>query len=409
MITGIISEYNPFHNGHKFQIEQARKMGSEYIIAIMSGNFTQRGEPTITDKYSRTEMALINGVDLVIELPVIFATGDAGIFARGGVNLLNSLGVVDRICFGTETGSISFLSELVTFFNNPPNEYLEKLDLLLKSGLNFPTARSTALKNYFKETDIDLIKGSNMILGIEYCQALKELNSNIIPLPIERKGADYNDDELDFLGLSSASAIRKVLSECCNTITDTMGISGLGYSSHYISLNSLKEHMPEASVEILVNSPLMFPEDFSSILHHKLIMQKDFSKYLDITESFSKRIIANRFSYSDYYSFCGLLKTKNITHASVQRLLSHILLEINEMPRNVGYARVLGFKKGTSELLSKIKANSKIPLITKLADAAPNPCLEADIKAAHLYEALKSDKYGTKFQNEYSRQLVMVD
>lgn len=391
-ISGIICEYNPFHNGHKFQIEKARKDGADYIVAIMSGNFTQRGEATIVDKYVRTEMALKNGIDLVIELPVIFATGDAGIFARGGVEILNSLGVIDNLCFGTEEGSIDFCHKLVSFFKEPPKAYTKELNTLLKSGFNFPTARSIALQPYFSEIQLAMLKGSNMILGIEYCQALQELNSKITPFPIERKGANYNDTNIDSSGFSSASAIRNLL------------------SNNTICAEALLKNMPQNCVEILQKSPFVFPKDFSYVLHHKLIINDDFCKYLDITEAFSKRISLNKYSYSDYDSFCQLLKSKNITHASVQRLLSHILLELsNNTPRNINYARILGFKKGSLELLSLIKKHSKIPLVTKLADFPDNDCLKADIISSHIYEALKSDKYNLEFQNEYSRQLVIVD
>ena len=393
----IITEYNPFHNGHRHQIESVRNSGSDFVIIVMSGDFTQRGEPAITDKYSRTLMALKNGADLVIELPVAYATADAGRFALGGVSILNSLGVVDNIAFGVEAGNEEFAPKIADFLSSAPASYYEILENNLKLGHSYPVARDKALGKCMPDYDSGKMAGSNTILAIEYCQAINKLNSSIKPLPITRLGSDYNDKSIDEEGFSSASAIRNLVS-----------LGDLDYEL-------LNSHMPECCVGILKDSNVILPEDMSNLLHYKLITCENYRDYLDISDSFSDRIFSLREEYADYESFCNLLKSKNITHASVRRLLSHILLDIKcDVPDTVPYARVLGFRKDSSNLLSEIKAHSSIPMITKMADARnqisgpASDLLAADVKAANIYESIVTDKYGLKRPNEFTRGVVII-
>ncbi len=390
-VTGIIAEYNPFHNGHKYQTDTIRKNGSDYIIAIMSGDFTQRGEPAITDKYARARMALLGGVDLVIELPVRYATSDAKRFAEGGVSILDSLGTVDELAFGVEEGSEDLVLEFAEFLSDPPALYEETLDSYLRKGYSYPLARIKALGMFFDESRLDYLEGPNTILGIEYCRAIKRCKSSIVPKAITRKGSDYSATELDVDGMSSASAIRLLLRE---TFDEEL----------------LLKHMPASSVVTLKIAKLMYQSDFDAYLHYRLINETEFGDYMDITRAFAGRIISSVGEYIDYESYIRALKSKNITYTSVNRLLTHIMLGLKgPAPVVVPYARVLGFRKSAEPLLSEIKKKSRIPLVTKLADAQMHTCLASDIKAADIYESALTDKYHTPMNNEYSRQLVIID
>ena len=198
--VGIIAEFNPLHNGHKYLLDEAKRLsGADFCIVVMSGNFVQRGSPALLDKYTRTQMALLNGVDLVIELPVIYATASAEYFARGAVRLLDKLGVVDIITFGSECGNIELLKKAATELTEETPDFKKNLQDNLKKGLSFPKARSQAIG---KQGD-----GSepNNILGIEYIKALNYWDSSITPTTIERKGSGYHDEQM-----ASATAIRKM-------------------------------------------------------------------------------------------------------------------------------------------------------------------------------------------------------
>ncbi len=390
-VTGIIAEYNPFHNGHKYQIDEIKANECDYVIAVLSGDFTQRGEPSIVDKYARTRMALLGGVDLVIELPVIYATADAKRFASGGVSILHNLGVVDELAFGVEAGNEQIILKLAEFLSDPPALYEETLDGYLRKGYSYPLARQKALELYFPQSMLSNLDKPNTILAIEYCKAIRSLHSDIKPQAITRKGADYSATELDVDGMSSASAIRLLLSEA---FVDSI----------------LYDHMPAECVDVLRESKFMFLNDFSSYLHYKLMHETDFVDFLDVTSAFSSRITSSIPQFIDFDSFISVLKSKNITHTSVNRLLTHIMLNIHgNAPVTAPYARVLGFRRSAEPLLSEIKRRSRIPLITKLADTDMHSSLEIDIASAHIYEVAVTDKYHIPIRNEYERQIVIVD
>ena len=423
-ITSIISEYNPFHEGHKYHMENTKKITNcDYTIVIMSGNFTQRGTPAIIDKYARTRQALYNGADLVLELPVYFATASAEGFAFGAVSILEKLGVVDSLVFGSECGDIDSIKNVADFLTNESAEYKERLHFFLKQGISFPKARTNALSDFFRDLDKDFLASSNNILGIEYCRALKYFNSSITPVTIARKDNLYNDEELSEVGkLSSATSIRKVLLESklsteSNTSTKQPFVSDV--------FNTLSIHMPKSSLNILKeNWGICAPvssNDFSLLLKYKLLLENRNSlvQYADVTSDLADRIYNNLNLYRDFDSFCELLKTKEITYTRIARSLTHILLDIRKTDsasnREYGqYARILGFRKEASPLLHEIKKHSSIPLISKLSDSAKElegislSMLEKDIQTAHIYESVVSDKFGYDFRNEFQRQLVIV-
>ncbi len=415
-ITGIIAEYNPFHNGHLYQIEQVKKNGADYVVIIMSGNFLQRGTPAILDKWTRTQTALSAGADLVIELPTVFATASAQYFARGGVSILDKLECVDTISFGCESDDINLIHTLSSYLSKEPDVYKEKLQYFLRAGNSFPKAREMTLTECLSPEAAAFASSPNNILALEYCVALLERGSSINILPIKREGNGYHDSELKKESFASATAIREILeksfdhTECCN---DT------------ILPSELKNYIPESVYSIINEKKTDYVtlNDFSSLLHYKMLSDGNSSleHFADVSGDLSDKIIKNLRHYRNYTSFCELLKSKELTYSRINRALTHILLNITqEMYEDIKtndyakYARILGFRKDASSLLSEIGKNTTIPLISKLADASKIlsdhelKYLEHDIFCSHVYESLVSSKTGDVIRNEYQREIIRL-
>ena len=430
-VTSIISEYNPFHEGHKYHMENTKKItNSDFTIVVMSGDFTQRGTPAIIDKYARAKQALLNGADLVLELPVTFAASSAEGFSYGAVSILNKLGVVDSLVFGSECGDIDCIKKVADYLTDESPEYRERLQFYLKQGLSFPKARANVLEEFFPELEHDFLSSSNNILGIEYCRALNLFNSSITPMTITRKDNLYNDEELAEVGkLSSATAIRKTLLDSFQADYESILFNFNKQTScdTYKLFDIVASYIPKDSLNILkenwgISAPIC-SDDLSLLLKYKLLLEsrKSLVKYLDITSDLADRIYNNLNDYKDFDSFCDLLKTKELTYTRIARSLLHIILDIKKSDYDYikkegygQYARVLGFRKDASPLLREIKDNSSIPLISKLSDSVKEldgvalSMLEKDIQAAHIYESVVAEKFGDEFKNEFQRQLVIV-
>lgn len=394
-IVGLIAEYNPFHNGHQYHIEKAKEItGADAVIVVMSGNFVQRGAPAIIPKHLRTEMALKAGASLVIELPVCYATGTAEQFAYGAVSILNSLGCVDSICFGSECGDIDILSDLAEFLCNEPIEYKECLQNHLRNGLSFPSARQAAIQELYPSKEfVDILAQPNNILGIEYLKALYRLNSKIKPYTIKRIASQYHDTDLQN-EFSSATAIRQVI-------------------EHEV-LQSLSGQIPDTNIALFEgNYQKRFPiftNDFSLLLKYRLLNETKLSltEYADISDELANRIYNQRNEFIDFEQFCELLKTKEVTYSRISRALIHVLLKIKKTDyADINYARVLGFRKDNSNILTEIKNSSSIPLLTKLTQYSDS-LLDIDIYASNLYESVITDKFKTSFINEYEHAIVRV-
>lgn len=430
-VSSIISEYNPFHEGHKYHMENTKKITNcDYTIVLMSGDFTQRGTPAIIDKYARTKQALLNGADLVLELPVAFATSSAEGFAFGAISILDKLGIVNSLVFGSESGNIECIKNVAGFLLNEPAEYKDRLHFFLKQGFVFPKARASVLREVFPSLDEAFLSSSNNILGIEYCRALKYFDSSITPMTIVRKDNLYNDEKLADVGkLSSATAIRKVLLDSYKKATTSLS-RNLEIHDFYESsdiFQTVAFHMPENSLNVIkekwgISTPVT-SNDFSLLLKYKLLLENrdSLAGYLDVTSDLADRIYNNLNSYKDFDSFCDLLKTKELTYTRIARSLLHVLLDIKKVDyeafKNIGYgqyARILGFRKESSLLLHEIKKHSSIPLTSKLSDSVKEldgvalSLLEKDILASHIYESFVADKFGQEFKNEFQRQLVIV-
>lgn len=403
-VVGIIAEYNPFHKGHSYHISEAKKVtGSDFCIVVMSGDYTQRGVPAMIDKYSRTKMALQNGADMVLELPVRFATASAEGFAQGAVSILNATGVVSEVCFGSECGNIDKLTKIANVLLKEPPEYQEVLKRGLRSGLSYPIARNTALQSLdcWDFDTLKILSMPNNILGMEYIKALIKTNSPIKPVTIKRLGGDYNDSTPSEL-FSSALAIRSSIFSTEN-------------------LENILSEVPENVYEILkkqqnVSFPIV-PNDFSDTLHYKLLREKEkgFTDYVDVNQDLSDRIINNLHLYKDYENFCDVLKTKNMTYARISRCLMHILLDLKVSAiSEPSYLRILGINKEATALSKSIKENSTLPLISKMANVKDilsedaMTLLNEDIFAANLYEMAVSHKFGGELANDYQKQIQVI-
>lgn len=406
-ITGIIAEYNPFHNGHAYQIEQARLLtGCDFLVVVMSGDYVQRGAPAVFDKYTRTRMALACGADLVLELPVACSCASAEFFASGAVSLLDGLGCVDFLCFGSESGNLQSLMEPARILAKESPVFQEALRRGLSLGLSFPAARKEAFRACASNPDIlDL---PNNILGIEYLKALLQRESIIKPVTIKREGQGYHDTLLDS-GFASASGIRRFLKQ---------------EEAPLSALPALKESLPDPVMEVLTDTLAhtlpVWEEDFSMLLRYELLRQSasDLTRYADISPDLGRRLKNCADKFSSFSEFVALVKTKDVTYTRITRALFHILLNLTgEDTRNsvaMPYARILGFRKDHSRILGLLKENSRIPIIPKAADyktyLTPDlqPLFEKDLFAANLYETIAAAKQKRAFLHDLKRSPVIL-
>lgn len=409
-VNGIIAEYNPFHNGHQYHISNAKEQtGADYTIIVMSGNFMQRGTTALLDKYTRAEMALQNGADLVLELPSYYAASSAEYFASGAVALLDKLGLVTKLCFGSECGDGAVLKHIAALLLKEPAEYADFLRNYLRQGLSYPTARTMALIDYEPSLSDyrDIFSSPNNILGIEYLKALLRRNSSITPYTTLRVGADYHDIRLHS-NQCSAKAIRQAIIEGRDI---TCLENNMPQKTYTIMTQALKQAHP------------IFPNDFSSILLYKLLSEQHqgYEQYLDVSSDLSDRIHKHLQDFVNYEGFCNILKRKDMTYTRISRCLLHILLDMKETTMQsyramdyISYARVLGFRKESIPLLTAIKANSSIPLITKLADA--EKLLDADafsmlkeeLRINQIYQCVSATRNAHPMKNELSTPIVIV-
>ena len=381
-ITGIITEYNAVHNGHKFHLEESKKQTkSDGTICIRSGNFVQRGGPAISDKWKRTEMALNNGVDLIIELPTFYAVSSAEFFAKGAVSILNSLNIVNNLFFGSEIGDAKALSEIAKVLVSEDERFQNILKENLSLGLTFAKAREKSLIEYLNRSEIyNIITSSNNILGIEYIKAILKLNSSINPVALKREGSNYNDKSLSQT-FSSATSIREVLKNTSN-IEDLKNIIPL---ESYEVFSKLQEQ----------DYRFTFEEEMFKYIKYKIQTNcVNFNNLYEVTEGLDNKIIKEISSSNSLHEFILKIKSKRYTYSKISRILTHIYLGLDNddfkdiANENNLYVRVLGFNKTGREILSLIKANSSIPLITKVPRFTNNPLLKFDLQATACYSLL---------------------
>lgn len=405
-VLGIIAEYNPFHNGHLYHLETSKKLtDADYTVAIISGNFTQRGSTSIVDKWSKTKMALENGIDLVIELPVLYSISSAENFADGAIKILNSLGIVDYLSFGAETSDISILNNIANILCSEHEEYKNLLSIELEKGLSFPKARENALLDYIKNTDdnvpenriIDFEKYSkvlsspNNILGIEYLKALKKYKSSIKPVCISRFKSEYNSSSFSE-NIASATAIRELIK---NKNFDT-----------------IKNVIPLESYSILVdciNSGCVAPDlncfEKEIIFTLRKMSIEEIFNLPDVSEGLEFSIKKAVNSCNNINNFLDIVKSKRYTITRLQRILLYALLGISKEDMQLSkkvekpYVRVLGFNDNGKKLVSEIATkNPELKLITsvkKFVDSNSNK----DLQIIFAKDVLATDVYSLAFKN----------
>ncbi len=357
--TGVVVEYNPFHNGHYYHLQETKKAtGADCIIAVMSGNFLQRGEPALLSKWKRTKMALLGGADLVIELPYSFATSHAPRFAFGSIFLLQSLGA-ESFCFGSESGDAELFNKTHDSVNAQKEIYQDLVRSFMSKGLSYPSAASRAYESLDIPLTLDLSKPNN-ILGFEYVRASRELGSHIRPVTIKRKNADYHDVMLGKGNIASATAIREAIFKGDEK-------QAAAYMPHY-TLEMLAEEQVEKGT-------LMNWERFFPFLRYQLLSTSphEINRYYEVEEGLEYRMIEAMKKSDSFETFMKHLKTKRYTWTRLQRACLHVLnkakkeemLAILDSPPS--YIRVLGMTGNGRDYLSTVKKSLDLPLVTTVS------------------------------------------
>lgn len=421
-ITGLIVEYNPFHNGHIYHLQKSlEKTNADASIAVMSGNFIQRGEPALFDKFSRAKSAVESGVDLVVELPSIYASQSAELFAKGSVTLLNSLGCVNSICFGSEEGNVDILYLIAEILCLEPQEFKKKLSYYLAEGMLFPTARNKALFDYinssnflfedsFKNMDLteerlnDILSSSNNILGIEYIKQLISLKSDIKPFTIGRVHSEYNSEEISG-NINSATAVRKKLHEIISLVDADNSSDVDSLVDAIKNSTDITNSIPEATLNMITSNiekgffP-MYPEYFFETLITAIIRdKKNLESYFDISEGIENKIFKAALVAKDYDELLNLIKSKRYTMTRIKRCLNNILLGITkddmEAAKKINYipyVRMLAFNSKGREIIREIKKSSEIKIINKFSEVEHfmndenfKLLIQNDIKCTDIY------------------------
>lgn len=372
-ISGIVCEYNPFHNGHLHHIAETRKNGADRIICVMSGNFVQRGDTAVLDKFRRADLAVRCGADLVLELPVQYCLSSAEFFARGAVRILDALGVVDELSFGSECGDISKLSETVMAADTAADS--EKLLELMKNGYTYPRALSAVLAD-ISSNAAEIVSEPNNVLAIEYLRALKYLDSNIKPFTVKRS-AIMHDSEETSENIASASYIRSHMSEAELYVPP-------------IWANAL-----EAETADIKNLE-------SAILYRvRTASAEEISEINDAGQGLAQRIYAAK-NAASFGELLEAVKSKRFTMARIRRVMLSLLIGIkkSDMAGFPPYIRVLALNEGGREILAAAKKKAVLPWGTSLAklsekSAAAKRFAELESRAADIYAlAYRTPKIG---------------
>ncbi|MBJ6363335.1 nucleotidyltransferase [Paenibacillus sp. GCM10012307] len=410
--VGVIVEYNPFHNGHLYHLQQSLAVtGADAVVAVMSGNFLQRGEPAMFGKRARTEMALAGGCDLVIELPVAYATQAAEWFAYGAVSLLQATGIVDALCFGSENGDLDSLRAIAASLAHEPEAFRLMLRGELDRGASYPSAYSSAVRHYMetignqRAASLPLARPNNT-LGLHYLLALERLGSSIEPFTIIREKAEYNQSTITDQQIASATAIRSV-------------IAGGG------GMEQIAGVIPRSTYTIIARElaagrkPVSW-DNFYSKLFHQLLSQspQQLSGYYEMSEGLEHRLhqALPVLEKPDFETLIGALKTRRYTRTKLQRVLLSVLLNHQKeqlapplLASGIDYIRVLGFTAKGRELLKRMKRTAGVPILLSAARSqGKHRYLELDVRASSLYELAYPDA-GPKelFRDYYEPPVIM--
>lgn len=413
--VGLVTEYNPFHNGHLYHLNKAMDLtGADISVAVMSGDFVQRGEPAVLDKYTRASMALNSGVNLVVELPVNYAVSSAESFAAGALKVLDYI-KADSIAFGSESGNIERLSKLAHILCDNEDTLYKEISKYTANGISYAAARQKTVEKLTDKDTAAMLTSSNNILAVEYLKAIIKNNYAIKPYTIKRQGDDYNDTDIrsDY---ASATALRGNLK--ADNISKYIPVKAgliLSSNTNYIYSDDITEALFTRLLDILFASS-----------YDKNVFIENVMKYPDVNKEIAGRLyksamdmitrtVPHRAGSKDneafsFGSLCEHIKTKEVPLSRIKRALVRITLGLDkkhmEKYSNAPYIRVLGFDKKGQEYLSYIRKTVEVPLITKTADY--KEMLLDDIHAANIYNMIVAGKYGVKEQGDYVKSPIRV-
>ena len=390
-ICGVVAEFNPFHNGHEHLINTIKETSDSLVVAVMSGNFVQRGEAAIISKFARAKAAVLCGVDLVIELPLPYSISTAMYFANGAIDILNSLGIVDTLCFGSENGDITPIKAAATQLNNP--ELKAALKQELSKGITFAAARQNAFKKIFPLAEVGVLENPNDILAIEYVLAAERLGMNVEYKAIKRIGAGH-DSSIKTDTVCSASELRKTP-----------------------SLLDLKlPYMPQKSYEVFAEEisakhySSMYLLDRAMVAHLRTLTPEKLRAAPDISEGLENRILTAANNYSTMDEILTAVKSKRYTHARLRRIIlaSYLGVTAELQKQPIPYIRVLGMNENGAKILSLASKRAKTPLIASLKEAEKISPQAADfsrleVKAGDIFSLALQRPVGGK--TEYTNKL----
>lgn len=389
--AGVIVEYNPFHNGHLYHLKQTKQAtNSDILIAVMSGNFLQRGEPALVSKWARAKMALLGGADLIIELPYVFATQNANTFAYGAISLLDHL-FTKEVCFGSESGQTHDFMDAIQYLETHHEQYNEYIQTAMKTGVSYPRAASIAFSKMAGPTPfIDLTKPNN-ILGFQYILAIKARQSHMVAKTIKRTGAGYHDQTFDS-HIASATSIRKVIQD-------------------QQQITAVRDVVPPATYDQLIEYSHTYQmlhdwESYFQLLKYKLLTMDaaELQNIYEAEEGLENRLLRFIIDSHSFAAFMQKIKTKRYTWTRLQRLCVHVLTGTNkqtmkEQMGEPGYVRLLGMNQVGQAYLNLIKKKVAIPIVTK-PTAIHHPQLAIDLNAARIYAAALAEPYRSKMITE---------
>jgi predicted nucleotidyltransferase len=376
--VGVVVEYNPFHNGHLFHLQQAKEeSGADVAIAAMSGNFLQRGEPALVSKWARTKMALDAGIDIVFELPYRFASQHAEVFAEGSVSILSAAGC-EILCFGSESGDLNAFMRTISFLEANNNFFQKKIKFFAGEGNSYPKSIALAFQSLApSESFIDISRPNN-ILGLHYIQAILRQESPMKAQTITRKNAGYHDEHFASATIASATSIRKAL----------LGASG--------EIEAIRQYVPDSTYNHLISYREEYGgfhswENYWPFLKYRLLQSspEELSEFYEVEEGLENRLLAAASASNSFKQFMESIKTKRYTWTRLQRVCLHILTntrkdQMKSAKNTVNYLRLLGATEKGRSYLNLRKKEFGLPLVSKLS-AFSDPDLKLDTRAARIY------------------------
>ena len=413
--VGLVTEYNPFHNGHLYHLNKAMELtGTDISVAVMSGDFVQRGEPAVLDKYTRTSMALNSGVNLVVELPVNYAVSSAESFAAGALKVLDYI-KADSIAFGSESGDIERLSKLAHILCDNEDTLYKEISKYTANGISYAAARQKVVEKLTDKDIAAMLTSSNNILAVEYLKAIIKKNYAIKPYTVQRQGDSYNDTDIRS-EYASATALRENLK--ADNISEYIPVKAgliLSSNTNYIYPDDITEALFTRLLDILFASSYDKNVFIENVMQYPDVSKEIAGRLYKSAMDMITRTVPQRSESKDNWTFsfgslCEYIKTKEVPLSRIKRALVRITLGLDkkrmEKYANEPYIRVLGFDKKGQEYLSYIRKTVEVPLITKTADY--KEMLLDDIHAANIYNMIVAGKYGVKELGDFVRGPVRV-